>query len=475
MNLNYDSWTGMLTGDRWALLAVGAICLALLALIRSTRHNRARRVLSDELTQARVELAACTAKLDSASMRVAELVEERDNLTDALHRARSDTAALERSLDAMRHSADRDAENAAREIQTLKDLRAEMSAQFRLMADESLRRQSEDLERTHAERLSSLLTPFREQVARFQDEIQAGQRAGESAQAMLREHIEGLHRRSEEIGRDAVALTRALKGDKQRQGAWGEMILAQVLEAAGLVAGQHFRTQVSVSDDDGRRFRPDVVVDMPGGRSLVIDAKLSLNAYAEASAAEDDAAREAHLRRHVAAIRAHVAELAARGYQALDEGTVDYVIMFLPIEGAFAEALRVAPKLTAEALEKRVGIATPSTLMLALRTVEHLWAVERREKGAAEIAARAGALYDKLAGVVGALQEAGTALDAASRAHAAAVGRLSRGPGNVIRQAELLRELGARTTKVISLSHDTTDRTGSDEAGPVLIQGRNVG
>lgn len=447
----------------WWLIA--AVLLALAAILRAASQARARRTAEEALTRAQIEAAATAAKLDAATARTAELVEERDNLTDALHRARTEAAGLERSLDAARLAGARDAEQAAREMQALRDLRAEMTDQFRLMADESLRRQGADLERTHAERLASLLTPFREQVARFQDELQSGQRAGEAAHAMLREHIEGLHRRSEEIGRDAVALTRALKGDKQRQGAWGEMILAQVLEAAGLVAGQHYRAQVSVTDEAGRRFRPDVVVEMPGGRSLVIDAKLSLNAYAEACAAEDEPTRETHLRRHVTAIRAHVAELAARGYHALQDGTVDYVIMFLPIEGAFAEALRVAPGLTAEALERRVGIATPSTMMLALRTVEHLWAVERREKGAAEIAARAGALYDKLAGVVSALEDAGTALDAASRAHAAALGRLSRGPGNVIRQAEMLRELGARTTRIIALSHDvpTAEEPGTDQ------------
>lgn len=455
-----------------------AVAVAVLALLRTAAQGRARRGAEAALTRARIDAAGTAARLEGQASRLAELVEERDNLTDALHRARAEAGALERALDAARLTAARDTQAAAREAQALRDLRAEMSAQFRLMADESLRRQGEDLERTHAERLTALLTPFREQVARFQDELQAGQRSGEAAQAALREQIEGLHRRSEDIGRDAVALTRALRGDKQRQGAWGEMILGQVLDAAGLVAGQHYRAQAGVTDADGRRWRPDVVVDMPGGRSLVIDAKCSLNAYADACAAADDAARAAALRRHVAAIRAHVAELSGRGYQALDAGAVDYVLMFLPVEGAFAEALRVDPRLTAEALDRRVGIATPSTLMLALRTVEHLWTVERREKGAAEIAARAGALYDKLAGVVAALEETGAALDAAAQAHGRAVARLSRGPGNVIRQAEMLRELGARATRRIALPHDRADEgatAGNDPAAAAFPEERSIG
>lgn len=430
------------------------VVLATAGMGLAAAQGRARRAAEAASQRLRVEAAVSTARLDSLTARLSDLSEDRDNLTDALHRANREVADLERALDAARLTAARDADLAAREAEALRALRDEMTAQFRLMADESLRRQGADLERTHADRLAALLTPFREQVARFQDELQAGQRAGEAAQAMLREQIEGLHRRSEDIGRDAVALTRALKGDKQRQGAWGEMILGQALEAAGLEADRHYRLQTGVTDRDGRRWRPDVVVDMPGGRSLVIDAKLSLNAYADACSAQDDASRDAALRRHVAAIRAHVAELSARGYQGLDAGSVDYVLMFLPIEGAFAEALRTDPQLTAHALDQRVGIATPSTLMLALRTVEHLWTVERRERGAAQIAARAGALYDKLAGVVAALDEAGAALDAAARAHHSAVARMSRGPGNVIRQAEMLRELGARTTRQIALVHD---------------------
>ncbi|WP_134725528.1 DNA recombination protein RmuC [Paracoccus luteus] len=440
-----------LPAQAWAL---GLAALVLALMLRGIALRRRLGGARAGLDQLRIEQAAARERLAAQATRLAELAEERDGLSDALHQSRQHAGAVERALDAARLSAARDADLAARETAVLQNLRDDMAAQFRQLADDSLRRQGADLERAHADRLGALLTPFRDQVARFQDEMQAGQRAGAAAEAALREQIAGLARRSEEIGRDAVALTRALKGDKQRQGAWGEMILARVLETAGLVAGQHFRTQSAARDADGRLWRPDVVVDMPGGRSLVIDAKCSLNAYADASAAEDDDTRAAALRRHVAAVRAHVTELSGRGYQALDAGTVDYVLMFLPVEAAFAEALRADPALTAFALERRVGLATPSTLLLALRTVEHLWTVERRDRNAAEIAARAGAIYDKLAGVVAALDEAGAALDAAARAHATAMGRLSRGPGNVIRQAEMLRELGARTTRQIALAHD---------------------
>ncbi len=397
------------------------------------------------------------ARLDSQGARVAELSEERDNLADVLHQARQSVAALERDISTLKLNARRDAEASSREIELLREMREEMTAQFRLLADDSLRRQGADLEKTHGERLAALLSPFREQVQHFQKELADRNRAAADERAALREQIEGLHRRSEEIGRDAVALARALRGDKQRQGAWGEMVLDTILEQSGLQDGVHYLAQASHVDEQGKRWRPDVIVRMPRDRVLVVDSKVSLVDYAEASACDDPAQRELLLRRHAASMRRHVTELASRGYQAIDEGSVDYVLMFVPIEGALSDAMRADPDLATFALDRRVGLATPTTLMLTLRTVEHVWTVERRETNAAEIASRAGALYDKLAGFVDAVEDVGRALDTASRAHETAMARLTRGPGNVIRQVELLRELGARTQKKLALDHDRAD------------------
>lgn len=252
-------------------------------------------------------------------------------------------------------------------------------------------------------------------------------------------------------------LTRALKGEKQRQGAWGEMVLERILEASGLERGTHYDVQASWTDEDGRRWRPDVVVRMPRKKMMVIDSKVSLNDYEIAVNSDDSAVAADALRRHVVAIRNHINTLAEKGYHRMDDGLVDYVLMFIPIEGAFSEALRADPALAAFALERGVGLTTPTTLMLTLRTVEHIWAVERRESNAMEIARRAGQLYDKVAGFVETMEGVGRALDQASRAHGTAMDRLSRGQGNVIRQVEMLRELGARTQKRIGLDHDPAD------------------
>ncbi|MBA4489283.1 DNA recombination protein RmuC [Paracoccus sp. S1E-3] len=405
-----------------------------------------------------LKLSQVETRLEDRIGRLAELAEERDGLNDALYAARQAVSRLETDLAQTRLAAEKDRERAAHDLVQLRELREEMTGHFRLMANETLRVQGADMQKTHGEQLNALLNPFREQVLHFQRELRDRNRILDEEGARLREQIAN-------IGHEASALTRALKGDKQKQGAWGEMILERILEESGLERGIHYAVQSSWTDEDGRVWRPDVIVRMPQKKLLVVDSKVSLNAYEAAVNAETEADRAASLKRHVEAVRAHVTALSARGYDQLDDGAVDYVLMFIPIEGAFSEALRVDPGLASFAMDRRVGLTTPTTLMLTLRTVEHIWTVERRESNALEIARRAGQLYDKVAGFVDSLDEIGAALNKASNAHRTAVDRLSRGNGNVIRQVEMLRELGARATKKLAIDHDKADALPVPEEG----------
>ena len=465
-----EAWLGESANLQVLLvLALGVALILCIALARTRRAAAAAALASrsaedglrDRLEQEsralRDQLLAASrleTRGEALNQRMRELVEERDGLTDALHRERGLLSSLQRELAETRLAAEKDREAAERDIQTLRELREEMTGHFRLMANETLRVQGAEMQKTHGDQLNALLNPFKEQVNRFQTELQTRNKATDEERARLKEQIEYLHKRSEQISQEAVALTRALKGDSQKRGAWGEMILERILEDSGLLEGTHYHSQTSHRDAEGKLWRPDVIVRMPQRKLLVIDSKVSLNAYEEAVNAEDPLLREAALRRHVASVRGHVAQLAAKGYQALDDGSVDYVLMFIPVEGAFSEALRVDPDLARYAMENRVGLATPTTLMLTLRTVDHIWTVERRESNAMQIAARAGQLYDKLHGFVSAIEDVGVALDKAQKSHATAMDRLSRGSGNVIRQAEMLRELGARTQKRLGLDHD---------------------
>lgn len=453
--------------------------LAALLLLRAWASGRAARRARAEGAALQARLQAETAAREGAMLRVngaetrsemqaarlAELAAERDGLSDALHKARESAADLARELASTRMAAAKDRDAAAHEVETLRQLRAEMGAQFKAMSAETLRVQAADTTRVQSEALGALLTPLKDQVHRFQTELQTRETAAGQERARLNQQIETLHQRSEAISQEAVALTRALKGDKQAQGAWGELILTQLLDESGLQQGTHYIVHETRHDADGRRFHPDVVVRMPGDRRIVVDSKVSLIAYEAASNAGSDADRQAALGQHVRALRAHVTGLSGKGYAGLDAASVEYVVMFVPIESAYYDAMRHDPELWRFAHGKGVIVAPPMNLIALLRTIEHLWSVERRESNAAEIATRAGALYGKVANFVSSMEEAGKALAKAGEAHERAMGQLSRGPGNVIRQVEQLKELGARTDKTIGLDHDRQDASHGAIAG----------
>ncbi|MRX50735.1 DNA recombination protein RmuC [Paracoccus sp. S-4012] len=451
------------------LTGAAAAILTLLSLWRRAAAARDGALAAAQAAEARfadsaarreaetMRATAAETRAEAQAARLEELRVEAEGLTDALNGARAEAAESARQLAEVRIAAAKDREAAAREIETLRGLREEMTAQFKALSTETLRLQAEDTKRSQNETLTSLLTPFREQVHRFQTELQTRETEAGKERERLAAQIEFLHKRSEEIGREAVALTRALKGEKQAQGAWGEMILHRLLEDSGLEEGTHYTIHEKRHDEAGRRFHPDVVVRMPRGRQVVVDSKCSLIAYEAAANAEDEAVRAAALADHVRAVRAHITALSAKAYDSLDSQSLDYVVMFIPIEGAFADALRADRDLPGFAMSRRIVLSPPTNLMLMLRTIEHIWTVEKRESNAAEIAARAGRLYDKVAGFVASMEDAGRAIGKAAEAHEKAMGQLSRGSGNVIRQVEQLRELGARATKRIELDHDRAD------------------
>jgi DNA recombination protein RmuC len=246
---------------------------------------------------------------------------------------------------------------------------------------------------------------------------------------------------------ETSSLTRALRGEAQTQGAWGEMILASILEKSGLREGEEYVVQQSQATDDGQKVRPDVVVNMPAGQRIVIDSKLSLVAFDAYVNAWTDVDRKNAIDRHMTSIRSHIRTLARKEYHAAVGSQMDYVIMFVPIEGALAVALREDPNLTAFAVENSVAIATPTTLMIALRTVANVWQVERRNRNAEAIADRGGRLYDKFVGFVEEMTGLGNRLNQARISYDAAMGKLSTGGGSLLRQVEQLKSLGAKTSK----------------------------
>lgn len=339
---------------------------------------------------------------------------------------------------------------AADKIEILSKVRADMEMKFGELAREALAVQGEAFSKSNIERLNATLTPLKEHVGHFEQELKAVHKATVDDRAALKAEIKQLSQRSEDISKEAIALTRALKSDNQKQGAWGEMILSSILERSGLREGEEYETQAHRTGMDGGRLRPDVVVRIPGDKTIVIDSKVSLSAYTEAVNAESEIEAASARKRHLVSIRSHINSLSEKGYQTAESSTVDYVILFVPIEGALSEALREDGQLTEYALDRHITIATPTTLMMALRTVSHVWAVERRNQNAEEIARRAGILYDKVSGFIGNMEDVGKKLDQAQSAHQNAFGQLSRGNGNMLWQVETLKALGAKTSKKIT-------------------------
>ncbi len=342
-------------------------------------------------------------------------------------------------------------QSAAEKIALLERVRENLSDQFKALAGDLLEEKSKKFSEQNQSQLGTLLNPLREQLGEFRKTVGEVYDKESRERQLLKAEIDALKNLNQRIDEDARNLTRALTRESKAQGAWGELVLERLLEASGLQKGRQYETQTTFQNESGGRARPDVIVRLPEGRDIVIDAKVSLTAYERYCAAADDAERAAQLGAHLASLRSHVKELAEKRYSGLPGvNSLEFVLMFVPVEAAYIEAVHRDETLHAFALEKQIVIVTTSTLLATLQTVASLWRNDDRNRNVVEIADRAGKLYDKFVGFVDDLNEAKTKLDAARNALAGASSKLETGRGNLIGQVEKLRELGARTSKALS-------------------------
>ena len=413
--------------------------------LRELETGRARVV---ELTAQRAELAGRLERLAQLEQEIAEKNAEVARLIDARQRAEQQATKFATSLQ--------------EQTQAAQEREALLADKFKLVSAQLLEQQSDKLTVQNQNNLDILLGPLREQLGEFRKRVDEVYDKESRERGLLKAEIDALKNLNQRISDDATNLTRALKGDVRAQGAWGELVLERLLEASGLQRGLHYDTQVVLRDEDGGKPRPDVIVHLPEKRDLIIDAKVSLVAYERYCAAADEDERAAQLTAHLASLRMHVKQLAERRYSDLPGvNSLEFVLMFVPVEAAYIEAVHHDDSLHAFALEKQIVIVTTSTLLATLRTVSSLWRFDDRNRNAIEIADRAGKLYDKFAGFVDDLQEVQDKFDAARRALASASGKLSGGRGNLLGQVEKLRELGARTSK--ALPQDLVERAQVDE------------
>lgn len=328
------------------------------------------------------------------------------------------------------------------------ELQQKFQTQFENLANRILDEKSKKFTEQNREKIDQILKPLGEKIEEFKKQVSETYEKETRDRVTLKEQISKMAELNQKMTDEAKNLTRALKGDSKKQGNWGEVILQRILEKSGLRKGNEYEIQESHTTDDGRRLQPDVVVYLPDDKRLVIDSKVSLTAFERSVSAEDDRESEVALKSHVQSVRNHVAGLSKKNYQNIYDGnSPDFVLLFIPLEPAFGAALQADSDLYYEAFERNIVIVSPSTLLATLATIETIWKQEYQSKNAMEIANRGGALYDKFVLFVESMQDIGQRIDQTKQSYDQAMGRLTTGSGNVMRQVEILRELGAKVSK----------------------------
>jgi DNA recombination protein RmuC len=321
--------------------------------------------------------------------------------------------------------------------------------QFQLLAHQILDEKTRKLDEVQHKNLQLILEPLKERLKDFEKKVDETYAHERSERGVLKGELNKLLELNQVMSKEAQSLSRALKGDVKTQGNWGEMILENILQRSGLREGEEYTAQgtdLGLKSDEGGRLLPDIVVKLPGGKHLIVDSKVSLKAYEACQATEDEVERQKFAKLHVQSLEAHIQSLGAKKYH-LAEGlsTPDFVILFMPLEPAFALAFKEKPEIFQNAWEKNVAIVSPTTLLTTLRTVAALWRQEKQQKNAYEIARRGGLLYEKFASLLVDLKVLGDRLDSSQKAYNDVLKKVNDGRGNLISQVEELKELGAKT------------------------------
>ena len=310
--------------------------------------------------------------------------------------------------------------------------------------------------------MKNILTPLQDKIQLFEKKVEDTHKESIDYHAALRQQILGLREMNIQMSKETINLTKALKGDSKMQGNWGELVLERVLEKSGLEKGREYEVQQAFTTEDGNRVFPDVVINLPDGKKMIVDSKVSLTAYEKFINEEDDDIKIGFLKEHVNSIKRHVEQLGNKNYQDLYQiESPDFVLLFIPIEPAFAMALNEDTTLYNKAFEKNIVIVTPATLLATLRTIDSMWTNQKQQENALEIARQAGALYDKFEGFVADLIKIGKKIDESKTEYSGAMNKLVEGKGNLIVSVEKLKKMGAKAKK--ALPESILNRAEKDE------------
>ena len=393
--------------------------------------------ITERLLSRDSEIADLKSKSEKYDERLQQLLDEKGNLREQL-------VEYETKLYAEQQAA-------AEKLKTLDDAKAKMKLEFEKLAEQILERKTDKFGKQNKERLEAILNPLKQQLGDFKKKVEETYEKETRERHSLKNEIVNLQKLNVKMSEEALNLTKALKGDTRSQGAWGEIILERVLEASGLRKGREYLTQESFRADDRKLYRPDVIVKLPDEKDVIIDSKVSLTAYEKYSSEDDPKVREVFAKEHLDSVKAHINSLSLKSYEELKElRALDYVLLFMPVEGAFRLALELDENIFLRAMEKNIMIVGPSSLLVTLRTVSKIWQYENQNKNAQLIAGRAEKLYAKFILFVEEMEKMGKALENANTHFDTAFNRLSKGSGNLVSMSQQLEKLGVKTKKQLS-------------------------
>lgn len=431
-----------------SLVLMIVLVLGLLVALWHSRSTLSR--LQNEYAQSRAQEGILTEKVRQRTERIEELKQEVTDSAEKLDDLREENTELKTECSELRTSINKERQSSDEKLADLKKMREQLKTDFENLSNRIFEEKGKKFSKNNSERLNEILTPMREQLGDFRKRVDEIHRNDNKERGSLLNEVQNLKKLNQQISEDAVNLTRALKGESKTMGDWGEMLLERILESSGLRAGSEYELQFSGAGKGGERLRPDAVVHLPEEKDVVVDAKVSLKAYEQYASAEDPELREGALKDLLSSIRNHIKGLSAKQYEDMDGvKSLDFVLMFIPIEPAFLVAMAEDPELYQKAFDDSIMLVSPSTLMLTLRIIENIWRTDRQNRNADKIAERGGLLYDKFVQFVEALDEIERHIQKASEAYDKAHKRLSSGKGNLVRQAEMLSELGAKGKKNI--------------------------
>lgn len=428
-----------------AVTALASLASSVFLYLRLKECERAGELEKTECTYRLNELEkdwiASQAKADELGRKCETLLHEK--------------SGLERDLAVQHTLFEESKRNAEEKIQLLDEAKEALRSQFENLANQIFEKKSKSFDELQQKNLGMLLQPFREQITQFSKQTEERFVKESSDRAVLHKEISLLKTLNERIGEDALNLTKALKGENKLQGNWGEIVLERILEQSGLREGSEYETQGTFKDENGRILRPDVIVHLPQEKDIIIDSKVSLVAYEAFMTAEDPADKERALKQHLQSIQMHIKGLSEKRYENLPGvRTLDFVLLFMPIEGAFLLALEQDNSFFKTAYEHNIMVVGPSTLLVTLRTIEHIWRTERQEQNAQEIVRQAENLLDKFAAFAEDMNKIGVNIERTQNAYDDAMNKLSTGKGNLIRRAENMKKLGLKPKKELPLVSD---------------------